>query len=95
MIQICNWILTRKCNLSCDYCAIVRNYPDKPIEYPDMSYYYKNELTTEEIINGLKMLRDHNPDMFHIFYGGEPILRNDLDVIVDYCNRMNIHYTII
>jgi MoaA/NifB/PqqE/SkfB family radical SAM enzyme len=33
--------------------------------------------------------------MFHIFYGGEPLLRKDLYAIVDYCNKENIHYTII
>lgn len=94
-IQICNWLLTRKCNLSCEYCAIVRDYSDKPVEYPDMAHYHKNEMKTEDVINGLKDLKNHNPYMFHIFYGGEPLLRKDLPQIIDYCNAENIHYTII
>ena len=95
MIQIVNWLLTRKCNLSCEYCSIVRNYSDKPKEYPNMEYYYKNELTTEEIFHGLSIFKKHNPDIFVIWYGGEPLLRKDLPLIIDYCNKMNIHYTII
>ena len=33
--------------------------------------------------------------MFHIFYGGEPLLRKDLYEIINYCNEKKIHYTII
>jgi MoaA/NifB/PqqE/SkfB family radical SAM enzyme len=33
--------------------------------------------------------------MFHIFYGGEPFMRSDLVPIINYCNKENIHYTII
>ena len=95
MIQICNWLLTRKCNLSCEYCAIVRDYSDKPVEYPDMAHYHKNEMKTEDVINGLKDLKNHNPDCFHVIYGGEPLLRKDLPQIIDYCNAENMHYTII
>lgn len=94
-IHICNWLLTRRCNLKCAYCAITRNYKNKPSEYPDMNYYYKNEMSTKYIIDGLKKLKIHNPDMFHIFYGGEPFLRSDLANIINFCNSENIHYTII
>lgn len=94
-IHICNWLLTRKCNLKCSYCAITKNYKNKPSEYPDMKYYYKNEMDTEYVIKGLRKLKIHNPDMFHIFYGGEPLLRDDLPEIINFCNKENIHYTII
>ncbi|MHA1233257.1 MAG: radical SAM protein [Candidatus Helarchaeota archaeon] len=94
-IHIVNWLLTRKCNLSCDYCAIVRNYKNKPKEYPDMKYYYKNEMTTEYIINCLKLFKKHNPEIFNIFYGGEPTLQKDLPEIINFCNDNDIHYTII
>jgi MoaA/NifB/PqqE/SkfB family radical SAM enzyme len=95
MIRIVNWLLTRKCNLSCDYCSIVKNYENKPMQYPNMSYYFKNEMDTGTVIRGLKRIQKHNPTAFHIFYGGEPLLRKDLWEIVNYCNQNNIQYTII
>jgi MoaA/NifB/PqqE/SkfB family radical SAM enzyme len=95
MIRIVNWLLTRKCNLACDYCAIVKDYEGKPEQYPDMKHYIKNEMSTEDVLQGLKRFKDHNPDAFHIFYGGEPMLRKDLPDIISYCNKEDIHYTII
>jgi len=94
-IRIINWLLTRRCNLKCDYCAIVKNYKDMPSEYPQMSHYLKNEMTTPDIISGLIKFKEHNPDAFHIFYGGEPLLRKDLPTIINFCNKEDIHYTII
>jgi MoaA/NifB/PqqE/SkfB family radical SAM enzyme len=94
-VRIVNWLLTRKCNLKCEYCAIVKNYPLKPKEYPDMKHYIKNEMPTEVVIETLRKLKIHNPDVFHIFYGGEPMLRPDLPEIINYCNENEIFYTII
>lgn len=94
-IQIVNWLLTRRCNLSCEYCRIVKNYKNKPLDYPDMKYYIQNEMNTETVISGLKKIKKHNPDSFHIFYGGEPLLREDLSDIINYCNSESINYTII
>jgi len=95
MIRIVNWLLTRKCNLTCDYCAIVKDYKNMPKVYPNMKWYHKNEMSTDDVLGGLEMFKKHNPDAFHIFYGGEPILRKDLATIINYCNKVNIHYTII
>jgi len=94
-IHIVNWLLTRRCDLKCDYCRIVKNYSSKPKEYPDMKHYYDNEMSTEMIISGLKKLKIHNPNSFNIFYGGEPLIRSDLYKIINYCNENDIHYTII
>lgn len=94
-IRIVNWLLTRKCNLKCDYCAIVKNYNNKPNTYPDMSHYHKNEMTTQQVIETLRKLKIHNPYHFNIFYGGEPLLRDDLPEIINYCNENDIFYTII
>lgn len=95
MIQIVNWLLTRKCNLTCDYCAIVKDYPGMPTTYPPMKHYIKNEMSTDVVINALANFKNHNPEMFHIFYGGEPLLRKDLPDIINFCNENEIYYTII
>lgn len=94
-IRIVNWLLTRKCNLKCDYCAIVKDYSMIPAKYPRIAHYMRNEMSTETVINGLTKFKAHNPDIFHIFYGGEPMLRKDLPDIINFCNKENIHYTII
>lgn len=93
-IQIVSWLLTRRCNLSCSYCRIVKNYKS-PSSYPGMNHYYQQEMTTEYVIETLKKIKLHNPDAFHILYGGEPLLRKDLADIINFCNKENIHYTII
>jgi len=75
MIRIANWLLTRRCNLKCSYCAIAMDYPKMPLEYPEMAHYSKYEMRTEIVLDYLERLKAHNPNMFHIFYGGEPLLR--------------------
>lgn len=93
MIKAISWILTRKCNLKCDYCGISRNKKNSP--YPNLEYFFKNEMSTEFVLKGLEWFKYHNPNCFHLFYGGEPLLRNDLPTIINYCNKNNIFYTII
>jgi MoaA/NifB/PqqE/SkfB family radical SAM enzyme len=94
-IQIVNWLLTRRCNSKCSYCRIVKNYKGQPKSYPPMKHYIENEMSTEMVIEGLRRIKLHNPDAFHICYGGEPLLRPDLFKIINFCNDNNIHYTII
>lgn len=94
-VRIVNWLLTRKCNLNCDYCAIVKNYKNKPDGYPDLKHYFQNEMDSERVIWGLRNFKIHNPDCFHIFYGGEPMLYRGLVDVIRYCNDNDIHYTII
>lgn len=94
-IHIVNWLLTRRCNLDCDYCAIVKNYEGKPAKYPDMNHYIRNEMTLDYIKYSLSLFKEHNPNAFHILYGGEPLLRKDLPEIVNFCNDNDIYYTII
>jgi MoaA/NifB/PqqE/SkfB family radical SAM enzyme len=95
MIRIVNWLLTRRCNLKCDYCAIVKNYDGKPQSYPDMRHYKVFEMPTEMVLNALQNFHIHNPNAFHILYGGEPMLRADISEIVNFCNENEIFYTII
>ena len=95
MIRIVNFLLTRRCNLKCDYCAITRNYKNMPADYPHIDYYLKNEISTNDVITALTNLKKHNPKVFVIFYGGEPLLREDLPDIINFANKSNIYYTII
>lgn len=94
-IRIVNWLLTRRCNLKCDYCGIVKDHIHKPGSYPYISEYIKNEMDTQTVIDGLLAFKKHNPQCFHILYGGEPLLRKDLSKIINFCNENNIQYTII
>ncbi len=96
-IQIVSWLLTRRCNMNCSYCKLSTNSynRNKPSEYPQLQTYYSNEMSTKYVIEGLLRFKLHNPDSFHIFYGGEPFLRNDLFEIIDFCNKNEINYTII
>jgi MoaA/NifB/PqqE/SkfB family radical SAM enzyme len=93
-IKIVNWILTRRCNLNCKYCAIIAGGGGQG-DYPISSYYHKNEMSLDYIKMALLQFKMHNPDCFHIFYGGEPLLRNDLPDIINFCNENRMHYTII
>lgn len=52
-------------------------------------------MDTETVIHGLASFKLHNPNAFHIFYGGEPLLRSDLPKIINFCNEQKIFYTII
>lgn len=94
-IQIVSWLLTRRCNLHCSYCRIARNYKKAPLSYPKLVHYEQHEMKTQDVIEALKKLKQHNPNAFHIFYGGEPLLRTDLPDIINFCNKEEINYTII
>lgn len=90
MVRIVNWLLTRRCNLRCEYCGIIKNGGVKHI-----NYFKENEITTERVIKLLYKFRTYNPNIFHIFYGGEPFLRRDLSDILKFCNDNGINYTVI
>jgi len=93
MIRVANWFLTRRCNLKCSYCRISKNY-NMPTGYNKLNYFYKNEMNLETIKNILLRLKKHNPEMFHCFLGGEPLMRNDISDIINFSNENNIEYTI-
>ena len=81
--------------MRCSYCSIVKDYENKPKEYPDMKYYHLNERDSLYWIEVLLRLKKHNKDVFVIFYGGEPLLYNNLYKLIIFCNDENINYTII
>lgn len=96
-IKIATLVLTRKCNLHCDYCRFSGdiNYIIKPKEYPDGKYFYANEKPAEYWINITSKLMAHNPDIFFILFGGEPFLYKGLADLVIHLKSKNANYTII
>jgi len=95
MINIASLILTRRCNLQCEYCRISGDYIIAPKEYPNSSYYYENEKNSDFWIDVIIRLVKQNKNMFFILFGGEPFLYDGLTDIVKYMNNENIYYTII
>lgn len=97
MINIANMLVTRKCNLKCTYCRISGdiNYDLRPDQYPDSSYYFKNEKPASYWIELVDKLMVENPNIFFIWYGGEILLRPDLSEIINHCNKVDANYTII
>lgn len=93
-IQIVSWLLTRQCNLKCSYCRISRD-PDPLSSYPKLNEYLVDQMDYKQVISGLYDMKQHNSEMFHIFYGGEPLLFPNLHKVINFCNESNIHYTII
>jgi len=78
--QVC-WFLTRECNLSCSYCKVYKNRQPR-------------QLNTKESKRLLDIVADINPEIL-IFFGGEPTIRPDFDVLVQYANDLGIDYAII
>jgi organic radical activating enzyme len=95
MIQIVNWLLTRRCNYKCGYCGLIKNFPDQPSCYPNVADLAKKELSADQVIECLRKFKIHNPNCFHIFYGGEPFLYKGIGEVLAYCNKENIQYTVI
>lgn len=97
MINIASLILTRKCNLKCEYCRISGDidYILAPREYKRSTYYYGNEKEPNFWIDVIDRLRRHNKDIFFILFGGEPFMYDGLSEIVKEMNFMGCYYTII
>jgi MoaA/NifB/PqqE/SkfB family radical SAM enzyme len=67
------WMLTRKCNFRCKGCNVWREQDS-------------TELSTEDVKKGLKILRDLGVvDL--VLSGGNPLLREDIDEIIDYASQ--------
>jgi len=71
-------LITSKCNCKCDICNLWKR-----------SSEYKNDLTTKEII---EMLNDAKKAgiVFYSVLGGEPLLRDDLKVILKYAKEIGM-----
>lgn len=72
---IVSWVLTYKCNRSCIYCDSWRIKP--------------GELSTKEVISIIDEMSQAGTQRLH-FSGGEPLLRDDIGLILEHCNKKNI-----
>ena len=66
-----SWNVTRRCNLRCKHC------------YIDASTAMPGELSTREALRVLGEIAEVNRETILILTGGEPLLRPDLDALVD------------
>jgi MoaA/NifB/PqqE/SkfB family radical SAM enzyme len=65
------WLFTRRCNLRCNYCKIVKN--------PDLEC---QETNTEEAKRIVSIIADNWPGAPIVFFGGEPTVRDDLPDVI-------------
>jgi MoaA/NifB/PqqE/SkfB family radical SAM enzyme len=70
------WMVTRKCNYHCKGCEVWREQDAK-------------ELSTEEIKRGLDILKELGVIEI-VISGGNPLLREDIDEIIEYASRFFI-----
>ena len=68
---VISWNLTQRCNLRCKHC------------YIDASHAMPGELSTSEALRVLDQIGDVNRETILILTGGEPLLRPDLEVLVE------------
>jgi len=66
------WLVTRKCNYRCVGCNVWKEQDE-------------NELSTDEVIKGLEILKDIGIIEL-VLSGGDPLLRDDIGEIIDYAS---------
>jgi MoaA/NifB/PqqE/SkfB family radical SAM enzyme len=78
------WLLTRRCDLKCDYCKIRDNSSLKGVE-----------LDYLDVIDGVEYIHKRFPGVPIIFFGGEPTVLDWLPNLVDYCEKIGLKYAVI
>jgi radical SAM protein with 4Fe4S-binding SPASM domain len=73
-----SWNLTRRCNLRCRHC------------YIDASRAMPGELNTQEALRVLDEIAEVSPETMLILTGGEPLMRDDLDTIVERASALGM-----
>jgi PqqA peptide cyclase len=77
--------LTYRCPLSCPYCSNPLNYHDK---------HYRQELATDDWLRTIRQAR--NLGVWQLgFSGGEPLLRQDLEVLVKAAAQVELYTTLV
>lgn len=65
------WDITYRCNLDCKYCLFAKN----------KLHTFQDELPLDKILKFVEQASKYKPSFY--FTGGEPLLRNDLEAIVN------------
>lgn len=73
-LSIC-WLITNRCNFKCSYCKIWNRQ--------------LSELNTKQVFSIIDNLKKNGTQRISIF-GGEPLLRKDIGIIIDYIKQKNI-----
>lgn len=94
-IFIANVLLTRRCNLKCSYCNIVKDYIGRPADYKKMEYLHHNEHSWQDWVEVFKRVHENNPECFFILYGGEPFVHPQINDIVKFLKDNGYLHTII
>jgi len=79
-MKMISWNLTRSCNLRCDHC-----YRDAGPDAGDV----ESELSTEEGFELLNELKEEG-FMLVILSGGEPLIRDDLEELVEHASDIGL-----
>jgi len=74
--------LTPKCNLKCDFCFNTNTFSRNSKELPTKEFFKIIDRISE---SGIKRVR---------FTGGEPLLRRDLLIILEYAKSKDLHITV-
>lgn len=78
------YMVTRKCELTCDYCKII-----------DPASLKAREQTTDEVLKSVDIIADNWPGSPIIWFGGEPTTRDDLPEIIGRCREREVKYAVI
>lgn len=78
------WLMTRRCNIKCNYCKI-----------RDPSTLRGKEMTTDQKIGWVKYVSKTFPKVQMVGFGGEPTLQNDLPEIIRTAREYSVPLAII
>lgn len=73
---VISWVITKRCNYSCLYCN----------EYQQ---HDSSDLDTKNVLLIIKKLASLGTKVM-LFTGGEPLFRDDIGTIIDYCTKMDM-----
>lgn len=71
-----SWYITYRCNIDCMYCGLP-------------ALYNGAELTTSDVLKIIDCLTELGTQIIS-FCGGEPLMREDMATILDYCKKKDI-----
>jgi MoaA/NifB/PqqE/SkfB family radical SAM enzyme len=74
------WRINNQCNSKCNYCDIHRRKCKEP--------------STKQILSLIDQMKKAGTQRIG-FVGGEPLLRKDLGIIIDYCKKKDIFVTVV